>query len=233
MIKEFKAKVLEIDGSTQDVRLIKLSYPEGFQFKAGQYISISVKDKNIKIRRPYSIASSPLKKNCIELCVKNVNGLATNYLFGLEKNDEVEFLGPMGGFILDKSSKMKGIIFIAVGTGIAPFMSMIPYLLESGYKKRIILIKGERKEKNMIYDEELSKLNQKYKNFEFYNVLSQPVDINFGNKGYVQNFLNKYIPENFEGDFYICGLSGMIKEVIKNLKGKGIPGKKIFYEKYD
>ena len=233
MIKEFKAKVSEIDDLAPDVRLIKLSYPEGFQFKAGQYISISVKNKNIKIRRPYSIASSPAKKNCIELCVKNVNGLATNYLFSLKKDDKIEFLGPMGRFILNKSSKMKGLIFIAVGTGIAPFMSMIPYLLESGYQKKIILIKGERKEKNIIYDEELNKLNQKYKNFEFYNVLSQPVNINFGNKGYVQDFLNKYIPENFVGDFYICGLSGMIKDVIKKLKEKNIPLQKIFYEKYD
>ena len=151
----------------------------------------------------------------------------------MKKGDNVELFGPAGKFLVEKNSLQNDIVFISVGTGITPFMSMIPSLLEKKFKRKIIFIKGFRYEENILYDEELEKLKEKYFNFEFHNVLSRPKNPGFENKGYVQDFLEKYLPKNFKGYVYICGLSPMINEVKEKLISLGVDEKKILFEKYD
>ena len=73
----------------------------------------------------------------------------------------------------------------------------------------------------------------KYRNFEFHNILSRPRTKNFEDKGYAQDFLEKYLGKDFKGEVYICGLSLMINSVKEKLISLGIPEKNIFYEKYD
>ena len=126
MIKEFESEILKTINLTSDVKSIKIKSPKNFKFKAGQYISISFPIKNSKIRRPYSIASSPNKKEFLEICVKRVEkGPASNFICDLSQGDKIEFLGPMGNFIIQNNSKQKDLIFISTGTGIGPFKSMI------------------------------------------------------------------------------------------------------------
>ena len=234
MIQTFKSEILKTEMANDSVKLLKLSVPENFQFKAGQYVSLSVPFEGKKYRKPFSIASFPGKEKAIELCVKILeNSFTTDYISKLQKGEKVELFGPAGKFIIHKDSLEKDLFFIAVGTGIAPFRSMINHLLRKGFKKRIILIRGFRTEKNSIYDKEFSKLADKYRNFEFYNVFSRPENAVFENKGYVQNFLQKYLPKNFSGYVYICGLSPMINAVNDKLISMGILKERIFYEKYD
>jgi len=234
MIQVFQSEVLNAEMANDSVKLLKLSVPENFQFKAGQYVSVSIPLDGKKYRKPYSIASSPEKEHAIELCIKIIEGShTTNYIYGLQKGGKVELFGPAGKFVIEKDSLDKDLVFVAVGTGITPFRSMINHLLKNGFKKRIILIKGFRTEKNLLYDEEFSKIADRHGNFEFCNILSRPKNPAFENKGYVQDFLQKYLPENFSGHVYICGLSPMINAVNEKLSSMGVQKERIFHEKYD
>ncbi len=211
-----------------------MSIPENFEFKAGQYVSLSILNDGKKIRKPFSIASAPSKEKYIELCIKLLeNSNTSRFVQGLQKGDKAELFGPAGKFILEKNSFEKDLIFVAVGTGITPFRSMINYLLRNGFNKKIILIKGFRTEKNSLYDGEFSELQSKYGNFEFHNILSRPESQSFENKGYIQDFIKKYLPENFQGHAYICGLYQMIDAVRSKLISLGVKEKDIFFEKYD
>ncbi len=230
MTETFNSKVIDIRELTPNVRVLKLSVPGNFEFKAGQYVSISVMVEGVKIRKPYSIASAP-GKDFIELCVKNMNGDATNYIFSLKKGDKVELFGPLGIFFISDQSLEKDLVFIANGTGLAPIMSMIYDLLENKFEHNIILFFGEKYKEDLIYQEELQKLMENHPNFKLHNVLSREKD--FENKGHVQDFLEKYIDFNTDQHFYLCGLSKMINEIAKLLKKKGVVEEKIFYEKYD
>ena len=232
MIQIFQSKILNITNINDSVKVLRFSVPENFDFKPGQYVSLSVPFEGKKIRRPYSIASSP-GKNYIETCIKLVDGLASNFIRTLKKGDGVELFGPAGKFLVEENSLQSDIVFISVGTGITPFMSMIPSLLEKKFKHKIIFIKGFRREENILYDEELEKLKEEYSNFEFHNVLSRPKNPDFGNRGYVQDFLKKYLPKNFKGYVYVCGLSPMINAVKEKLVSLGVEEKRILFEKYD
>lgn len=232
-IKLFESNVLEAKYLNSNVKSFKISVPKDFEFKAGQYLMLSFFINGKKFRNPYSIASSP-NKEFAEFCIKLIeNGKSFDFIKNLKKGDRIEAFGPAGKFILDDNSKNKDLIFISIGTGIAPFKSMVFSLLEKGFKKKIILLNGFRNKDGILYEKEFSLLKKKYKNFEFHNILSRPENKNFEDKGYVQDFLDKYVPENFNGDFYICGLNKMIESVVKKLKEKDIDEKRIFFEKYD
>ena len=232
-IRIFESKILETKSLNPSVKYLKFSLPKNFEFKAGQYVSLSIFADGKKLRVPYSLATVP-NNEFAEFCVKLVeNGKSSNFVKNLRKNDQIELFGPAGKFIIDENSKNKDLIFISAGTGISTFMSMIPELLSNGFKNKIILLKGFVNENEILYDEEFLELQEKYKNFEFHNILSEPKDKNFEDKGYVQDFLDKYTPKNFKGDFYLCGLKEMIYIAVKKLENKGIKENRIFFEKYD
>ena len=233
MIKIFESKILEARFLNQYVKYLKFSVPKNFNFKAGQYLSLSVFIDGKKFRNPYSIATSEGKKYT-EFCIKLVeNGKASNFIKNLKEDDKIELFGPAGKFIINENSKNNDLIFISVGTGISSFISMIPSLLEKGFKNKIILLKGFKNENEILYEKEFLELKKRHKNFQFCNILSQPKNKNFKNKGYVQDFFDKYISKDFQGHFYLCGLKDMIDKVVKKLRKKGVAKDKIFFEKYD
>src|SRR5208283_4949130 len=120
MIKIFNSKVLEIKDLTSDVKLFRISVPNDFDFKAGQYLSLSViRRDGKKIRKPFSISNSPLNKNkYVEFCIKIIqDGLASEFLKTLKKGDRLELFGPLGKFFVP--SLDRNLIFIASGVGIA------------------------------------------------------------------------------------------------------------------
>ncbi|MCH8945619.1 MAG: FAD-dependent oxidoreductase [Nanoarchaeota archaeon] len=232
-IRIFESKILEIKSLNPSVKYLKFSLPKNFEFEAGQYVSLSVFVNGKKFRIPYSFATVPNDKFA-EFCIKLVeNGKSSNFIKTLKKGDEIELFGPAGKFIVNEYSKDNDLIFVSAGTGISTFIGMIPELLRKGFRNKIILLKGFNNEDEILYEKEFLKLQKKYKNFEFHNILSQPKDKNFKDKGYVQNFLDKYTPKNFKGDFYLCGLKEMIDIAVKKLERKGIKENRIFFEKYD
>lgn len=228
----FESKVVELKNLNPKVKCLKFLTPKSFKFKAGQYLLLSIFSNGKKFRRPYSIASSPNSKE-IGFCVRlNKGSESSDFLKKLKKGDKVELFGPAGKFIVDSKSKKKDLIFISTGTGISPFRSMIPWLLEEGYKKKIILLKGFRNEKEILHNKEFLEIKRKYKNFEFHNILSKPKNKNFKDKGYVQDFFDKYISKNFDGNFYLCGFKEIVKDVARELKKRGVKSNRIFFEKY-
>ena len=229
----FSSKILGIKDLTKDVKKILLSVPSGFEFKPGQYLSLSViNNKGQRIRKPFSIANKPKGVNdFIEFCVKIIpGGLASEFIKKLKIGEDVELFGPAGRFVIN--SYEKDLIFIASGVGIAPFMSMIPDLLHNGFQKRIILLKSARTEEDSLYDKELDALTKMHSNFEFYNIFSNPKDKEL-DWGYLQDFLEEYVPEDFKGNFFLCGLEQMIIDVKAQLSAMNFKEEQIFTEKFD
>ena len=236
MISVFKSKVLGTKEITPDVKILELSVPGGFEFRPGQYLSLSVlRSDGAKIRKPFSISSSPGRKSrSVEFCAKLIpGGLASEFIRKLKGGEEVELFGPAGKFMseIDVSGE-EGIILAAAGAGVAPFAGAVPFLLGNGYKGKIVLLKSSRTEEGSLYDKEFAALSKKHANFEFHNVFSKPRG-KAGNKGHVQDFFEKYIPENFEGDFYLCGLNEMIEDSREKLVSMGFGEGRIHSESFD
>src|SRR5437016_198438 len=116
-----------------------------FGFVAGQWLSFKqTMPDGEEITRAYSIASPPEDNNKFALCLNRVqDGFMSNFLCDMKEGSEIGCQGPFGDFIL--RPPLRGTIFIATGTGIAPFRSMLHWLLcdESRHQdKQLSLIFG-------------------------------------------------------------------------------------------
>lgn len=229
---KFESEVIEFKKINNNLRYLKLSVPKNFIFIPGQFVSFIIEKNGNKVRRPYSMASPPSQKGSIDIVYKLIpEGLTTPLLENTKNGDKILLNGPIGEFTIKNHDK--DLIFISTGTGIAPFMSIIPSLLEGNFKDNIILLTGYKDENNIINDKEFKELEKKYSNFKYYKTLSHPSNNYKGETGRVQQLVEKYLKDSKNTNVYICGLTDMINSVRILLRKKGIEMKNIYSEKYD
>ncbi len=220
------------------IELLFRAEPE-FSFQPGQFISIVVPGRGPggrDLRRAYSIASAPELKSgdrsVFELCVKLVEGgPGTQYLNGLKIGEKLTGMAPFGDFVF-KPKAGRHAIFIATGTGIAPFRSMV---LSKIYRENLPvsakLLFGARSEVDLLYTEEMLGVLGAG---SWVQALSRP-ELNWcGFKGRVTDWLrqNEAAIAWSETEFYLCGNGAMIDEVKQILSSKGVEKPSIHQEVY-
>lgn len=229
-----KAQVTKNIAFTEDVFEIHFRTEEPIKFQAGQFVTIKIADKIPPCFRAYSIATCP-KQDCHEIktCVKVVPfGRGSLWLKSLKEGASLDFIGPSGNFVF-KNPKHKS-FFIATGTGITPFLSMIEDQLEKGNSQAIHLLFGLRHIKNVIYQDFLAELRQKYPNFSYDITLSRPENGGWkGKTGRVSFVVENSEIDTADTDYYICGLKEMITDVRQILQKKSVPEQSIHFEQYD
>jgi len=206
-----------------------------FGFIPGQWLSLKqTKPDGEELTRAYSIASRPDGKR-FALCLNRVqDGFMSNYLCDLEEGAEISVQGPFGNFIL--RPPLRDTIFIATGTGIAPYRSMLQWLFadhERHWDKNFWLLFGSRTEKDIYYHREFLALAAEHKNFQYLPTLSRGDENWKGLRGYVQEHGGEIVNGRTDMHAYICGLDKMVSANRELLKDRGWDRKSILYEKYD
>ncbi len=210
---------------------------ERFEFAAGQFVSVrEPKPDGKEITRAYSIASPPRDDNTFDLCLNRVDeGFMSNYLCDLNEGDEVHLHGPHGHFVLHENRK--DTVFVATGTGIAPFRGMVHWLFDDSARRdfrQFWLVYGTRYEKDIYYRNEFERLAASHPNFHYIPTLSRGDTTWTGARGYVQEHVRQIVGQRRDMEVYICGLNQMVSAVRELLKTElGWDRKQIVYERYD
>jgi ferredoxin-NADP reductase len=207
-----------------------------FGFVPGQWLSLKhTRADGEEFTRAYSIASPPSENSRFALCLNRVqDGFMSNFLCDMKTGEEMSCQGPFGDFIL--RPPMRDTIFIATGTGIAPFRSMLHWLLADASRhegKQLWLLFGSRTEQDIYYHREFLELAATHANFHYLPTLSRGAPDWKGLRGYVQEHLPGIVAGHTDMHAYICGLDKMIKANRELLKSLGWDRKSIRYEKYD
>lgn len=169
---------------------------EPFDFVAGQYVSIRYRGRT----RAYSVASSP-NRDETELCVRRVPGgrLSPTLCENLREGHELTVRGPYGEFLLADPSE-RDAVFVATGTGVTPFKSMIDYAFEEGWDegRDVWLFLGAAWRDDLPYREEFRELANERSNFHFVPTLSREPYLSDweGETAYVQNVLLEYLVDD-------------------------------------
>lgn len=203
------------------------------------------------IRRAYSIASSSVAREYLELYITLVrSGSLTPRLFALEPGDRV-WLGPKitGRFTLDDVSPDAHLVLVATGTGLAPYMSMLRTILPVHDGRKIAILLGARHSWDLGYQAELATMDAQNPPLRYVPIISRPAEepVPWGGRaGYVQDLWRSgevekawgFAPSPENTGVFLCGNPGMIDEMVALLEADGFrehtrkePGQ-IFVERY-
>ena len=216
-----EVRIIDRKDQTDELTLIWLEKPVGYQFKPGQYCTIG----HGGVERAYSIASAPYEKY-IELFVELVplkeGGVLTPIIWGLNKGDKVTIRPRAKGLFTFKNEK-KHQLLVSTVTGIVPYVSFIRNYIEikdSGHQ--FYILAGASYYDEFIYDKEFINLSESHPDLiKFIPSISRPDEQKnsgwIGNKGRINNIIKDKIDElNLPPDdtmVYACGHPGMIEDV--------------------
>jgi CDP-4-dehydro-6-deoxyglucose reductase len=169
-------------------------------FVAGQYLCLRYQGTH----RAYSVASSPTRDE-IEFCVRRVPGgrMTSDLAVTLDVGDEVTLRGPYGELVMETPSK-RDLVFLATGTGVAPFKSMIDFVFEEGRdihrgsERDVWLFLGVGWEDDLPYHRAFRALAAERENFHYVPTLSRERYLTDwdGETDYVQETLVKYVADD-------------------------------------
>ncbi|MEM3588172.1 MAG: ferredoxin reductase, partial [Candidatus Jordarchaeaceae archaeon] len=221
-------KVKEIIEETPSTKTFRMISTKGKipPFRAGQYVNLFVNINGVLTSRPYSISSSPTQTEYIDLTVRRKKGgFVSNYLLDKVKvGDEFQSTEPTGQFYYEPLTDGKNLVFLAGGSGITPFMSIIRKVVDRKLDLNIWLIYGSRVPDDVIFHKELEKISSEHKNIHLTLVISEPPE---GYKG-LCGFLSKeiilsQISKAEDKTFYMCGPQAMYTFCERELASLKLP----------
>lgn len=224
--------VLSNKALTQDTSLIIFSPIDSLKYKAGQYMEWTLPHKHTDSRgnrRYFSLASSPTETTPM-LLVKFYEPSSSykKSLKNLSEGKEIIATSLAGDFTLP-SKPDKKIAFIAGGVGIAPFRSMVKYLLDTNQKRDITLLYSNKHMEDILFDDLWRKAYQV--GIKTYYILTDGQSVPSGWTGGVghldESSISQYVPDYGVRAFYVSGPQLMVQNFENTLKKIGVKRKNI------
>jgi ferredoxin-NADP reductase len=191
--------------------------PKGFEYIAGQFIELSIFDKsNNAHKRWFTISSSPTIGSYLSITTRLSNNKSTfkQMLNALETSQKVDISDSMGDFVLPRDKKAR-LLFIVIGIGITPFVSMASFLESIGESRDISVIAiSSKQDDGILYNELMNRVSQKVLVTEY----SKMMDLATNN---YRDLLNN------KDYIYISGPEHKVSELRSLFIDKGTPDYKI------
>jgi benzoate/toluate 1,2-dioxygenase reductase component len=228
--KSYTGKLSGLEKVSDTTIRFDIDFPEAekFAFLAGQYVNVKVPGTEDK--RAYSLSSAP-GSNKASFVVRNVpNGKMSSYLESdANLGDEMSFAGPNGSFYLRPIERP--VLFLAGGTGIAPFLSMLDVIDNKGSSHPVKMVFGITSDADLVAEEELNNHQKNLSDFD-YRVCVADANSSQERKGYVTSHIEDEWLNNGDVDIYLCGPVVMVEAVRTWLNEKGIEPKGFYYERF-
>ena len=210
------AEIISVRNLTESTYVLRFER-NGMEFQAGQYIVIG--PQGSKQKREYSIYS-PVTSPYLEVLIKEVDeGFLSKKLKKSKPGDILEVEGPFGYFVLDENKiPERKYLFIASGTGISPFHSMI----RSNPHINYVLLHGVRYQEEG-YDKDV------YEHGRYIQCTSKDT------KGDFHGRVTEYLMRNPVDPYthcFLCGNSAMIDDAYSILESHGVPSNHLHAEVY-
>jgi ring-1,2-phenylacetyl-CoA epoxidase subunit PaaE len=180
-----------------------------YLFKAGQYLTLSSNIHGKKIKRSYSICSSP-RDEALQVGVKIIeNGVFSNYVNNaLREGDFLKVSCPEGRFVLEDNVNANYCAFVA-GSGITPLMSIVSDVLAKSPSSIFVLGYGNKTKASSMFNDPIARLKSKYpKRFYCYNIYSQENNSEAAFGRIDSSFINYVLKQNPKLSFekiLLCG----------------------------
>lgn len=237
-VQHLNATVTEINALTHDMWQLIVEVDENTElaFLAGQYADITLPQWGIQ--RSFSMANAPSESKRLEFIIKSYSdGAFSAKLAGdISVGDSVKIEAPYGSCV--RREEIEDTMYlIGGGSGMAPLLSILRDLVESGEQRAVRFFYGARTQADLFYEDEIRSLGERLNDFEYIPALSHAEEDNewTGERGFVHDVVNRYLSEHptSEGEeAYTCGPPPMIDAVIPVLEMNDIDEENIHSDKF-
>ncbi len=212
--------------------------PAGFNFSAGQYLTITLPDPLYNDEkgnsRTFSIASPPQEASRLVIATRMTGSALKRSLAEAPLGTPVSIFGPAGDFTLGPDPTP--VVFIAGGIGITPFRSMLLDAAARNLPHRITLIYSSRTPEGAPYHEELAGLARTHAAFHYVPTMTE-ADKSAQPWGGERRFVNADFLHDHVGDmaapiFYLAGPPGLVVAATKTVLEAGAAPAHILAEEF-
>jgi sulfhydrogenase subunit gamma (sulfur reductase) len=194
----------------------------GIKFVPGQVAVLQVAGEDPAY---FAFASAPGDPE-LEVLVKNKIGASTR-IYDMKQGERLELLDVAGhGFDLE-NQKGKDLVFVAMGTGVAPLRSALRHVLERKQEfGQLVVLYGARTPEDFCFRNETEGWEEA--GVELRQVISRPDGHDWsGPTGYVQSLLDHVLPDLKSPVALICGSREMIEQTRDRLQQMGFAAQDI------
>jgi ferredoxin-NADP reductase len=237
----YNGRISAWDEITEGLAIVRVeALEEPFPFAPGQYATLGLMGPEGKlIQRPMSISSPATDLSDYEFFIRLVQGGALTPLMWEHKEvgEPINIKGPKGKFLLQDDGRT--CVFVATGTGLAPFISMIETLRAEGEQRDIVLLHGVSYDYDLAWREQLMELaDSDGFPLRYAATVSRPKECPawMGLTGRAEAVLPGLLdelaltPEN--ATLYLCGNPEMVAAVEAFATERGFPSEQIRKELY-
>ncbi|WP_108259308.1 benzoate 1,2-dioxygenase electron transfer component BenC [Mangrovicoccus ximenensis] len=223
----FEATVAVIEPHADAAVVLELDAEAAPDFLPGQYVNIDVPGSGLA--RSYSFSSAPGEGRMQFLIKKIPDGVMGTWLSRAKAGDVLNVTGPMGSFYLRGDARP--LLFLAGGTGLAPFLSMLEVLARQGSQQRIHLVYGVTRDLDLVLVEQLEAYGARLPGFTFATVVAEDSSTH-ARKGWVTQHMPQEMLTAGEFDAYLCGPPPMVDAVRGWFAETAVAPASFHYEKF-
>ncbi len=218
---KFETKFQKIIPRTHDSASFRFPRPAELDYKAGQFLYVTLKKGDKELSKHFSFSSSPTEADHIEFTKKFTDHEYSLALKAAKAGDWARIDAPYGQFTFE--GEYPKIALLCGGIGITPFMSICKNATDKDLDCRITLFYGCRTEGDLAFKEELEDLAAKNKNLKLVFILTQPSSNWKGATGIITpELVKKELPDFNETMFYTCGPPPMVEAMEKLVANLGL-----------
>ena len=224
----YQAQIKSVDRLSPTAISFTLDGAGALSFLPGQYVNVLVPGTDQ--RRSYSF-SSPPGSPTQSFMVRDIGpGVMSTYLRDkAEPGSAIEFIGPSGSFYLREPKRP--LLFLAGGTGLAPFLSMLGKLAQTGVQHPVHLVYGVTNDGDLVGIDQLEAYAKQLPGFTFNTVVAAQ-DSTHPRRGYVMSLIEPGHLNGGDVDVYLCGPPPMVDAVRAWLGEQGVTPANFYYEKF-
>lgn len=227
----------EVRDVADGTKLFIFDKPEGFEFKAGQYVALEVKEFSVDDdgqgkSRALSIASAPYE-NEIHFAMREGGSSFKRTVWTLKAGDTVLSTKPVGMFVLSEDENDIPAVFLIGGVGITPARSMLRQAMHFASGRKFFLFYSNRLLKDAAFHDELKALPTE--NFTYVNTLTQAKDAcGIGEeRGYIcREMIEKYVMDPMGSKYYIVGSPDFSNAMKSLVLGMGVAAENIHTDSF-
>jgi ferredoxin-NADP reductase len=231
-----KARIADIRILSPSVKLFEIDLGgRHFSYIPGQWVNLKLRTDAANQSAAFSITSTPNGKNAIEIAVKRVEHLPTSLIIHdqLKVGDDINISEAQGDTVLPENiAQNQPIVFIAGGTGVTPFLSMLRRIFSIDRHFHTTLLYSVSSADECLFYDELYEMEKAYEGFQFLLTTTREAAHHADFFGRINAEMLKLTGLDHKAQFYLCGPPQMVDDIAVLLAELGVTESHIHYDKW-